>query len=208
MHDLRRRPPRPQPTNLLTRTRRRASATDESRPQKQRTRQGRQPRSSIPAANGTSPVAWQPLEALIAAGAQLQEVRLTLGARAGASPEPKGGGPPQTVPLRDPERLSRSRGFGFVGDDRERRCVLADAPISGRSQAPIPPRHGQTGPVLVVVPSVVNRNGMLAAADLAKVKLTVKITTGPSFSVGRGPSWNRTRRPARKSQRAQPLASR
>ena len=41
------------------------------------------------------------------------------------------------------------------------------------------------GPALVVVPSVINRNGLTAAALLADLKLQVTITTGPSVTTPR-----------------------
>jgi beta-lactam-binding protein with PASTA domain len=39
-----------------------------------------------------------------------------------------------------------------------------------------------TGPALVVVPSVINRDGLTAASTLNKLKLKFNITTGPSVS--------------------------
>ena len=38
------------------------------------------------------------------------------------------------------------------------------------------------GPVLVEIPSVIDKNGMTAAADLANLKLRVTVTTGPSVT--------------------------
>ena len=41
------------------------------------------------------------------------------------------------------------------------------------------------GPALVVVPSLINRNGMIAVDTLAKLKLKVSIITGPSVTTPR-----------------------
>ena len=57
--------------------------------------------------------------------------------------------------------------------------------VGSDAKAPVPATTVPAGPVLVAVPNVVNRNGLLAAADLAKVKLTITVTSGPSVSVSR-----------------------
>ncbi len=57
--------------------------------------------------------------------------------------------------------------------------------VGSEATVPVPAKTVPAGPVLVVVPNELNRNGLLAAADLANVKLTVNITTGPSVSIRR-----------------------
>jgi len=55
---------------------------------------------------------------------------------------------------------------------------------SRKSNAPVESTV-PAGPALVTVPSVINRNGLTAAAELAKLNLKVTIITGPSVTTPR-----------------------
>jgi beta-lactam-binding protein with PASTA domain len=41
------------------------------------------------------------------------------------------------------------------------------------------------GPALVTVPSLINKNGLIAAAQLAKLKLKLTVITGPSVTTNK-----------------------
>jgi beta-lactam-binding protein with PASTA domain len=54
--------------------------------------------------------------------------------------------------------------------------------VHSQSHASTPTTTVPAGPVLVQVPSEINRNGLTAAADLAKLKLRFTVTTSPSVT--------------------------
>jgi hypothetical protein len=60
------------------------------------------------------------------------------------------------------------------------RTVDASSKAHAPAKSTIP-----AGPVLVVVPSLINKNGLIAADTLAKLKLKVSIITGPSVTTPR-----------------------
>ncbi|HEX2383406.1 MAG TPA: PASTA domain-containing protein [Acidimicrobiales bacterium] len=56
-----------------------------------------------------------------------------------------------------------------------------DAPLNSNA----PENTVPAGPPLVTVPSVINRSGLVAAGQLAALKLNVTVITGPSVTTGR-----------------------
>jgi len=60
---------------------------------------------------------------------------------------------------------------------------------SGES-APAPATTVPAGPALVVVPTVIGKDGMSAAADLANLKLQVSVVTGPSVTTAKNKVMN------------------
>ena len=60
---------------------------------------------------------------------------------------------------------------------------------SGES-APAPTTTVPAGPALVSVPTLIDKDGMAAAADLANLKLKVTVTTGPSVTTAKNKVMN------------------
>ncbi len=90
-----------------------------------------------------------------------------------------------------PRRKRRGKGLTIAACALAFLALFMSAAAVWRSRDVKPAHHGtakpaaSSGPNLVAVPSEVNKNGMLAAADLAKLNLKFGITPWPSVSTSR-----------------------